>query len=445
MRSAGLTAEPDRRAHGYDASWIETGLRVSLFIAIFAYFWVGFTSLQSGADSTQLLARDGGNTLNQVSTILLVLCCAAFITLRASWAPSASVTTSLVLVLLWIAATAVNSVDVALAWKRIILCVCILIIASAFPLLATSERQFVRLMQVCLLVILFLNFASVALLPSLAKHQAHDLFEPNLAGDWRGLFLHKNIAGSAMAFGVFFGIYIARSGSALAGGLIVAGSLVFLLLSGSKTPLSILVPTLILSSIILRLRSTSARVGLMLLVVALFNLFTVGSVVFPQVGGIVEAIARDPTFTNRTDVWTFAIDQLSGRWTTGFGYRAFWGSTWLYSSGYVLETWAARAANGHNGYLDMVMSSGVPGLILLMVWLFVQPLRDVTKSIERGATSALTTLYVRIWTYCILNACLESVFFSDFGPVWFSMLIAVFGLRYQVTANLIGSAARRQN
>jgi hypothetical protein len=44
---------------------------------------------------------------------------------------------------------------------------------------------------------------------------------------------------------------------------------------------------------------------------------------------------------------------------------------------------------------------------------------------------------MRIWLFVLLSSAFESYFLDNGGPLWFTMLIAVFGLRLQAHANLV--------
>ena len=48
------------------------------------------------------------------------------------------------------------------------------------------------------------------LVPDLTIHQLTDLTETDIAGDWRGIYGHKNIAAAMMAVLVFVGWFVAR-------------------------------------------------------------------------------------------------------------------------------------------------------------------------------------------------------------------------------------------
>jgi O-antigen ligase len=107
------------------------------------------------------------------------------------------------------------------------------------------------------------------------------------------------------------------------------------------------------------------------------------------------------------------------------------------NSGSAIETWAVKAANAHNGYLDMALSAGLPGLALFLVWFVVQPARDLARAAAAGADPLLSTFFVRIWVYAMLTGCLENPYFVGGGPIWITTLMAVLGLRLQARAVLV--------
>ena len=101
------------------------------------------------------------------------------------------------------------------------------------------------------------------------------------------------------------------------------------------------------------------------------------------------------------------------------------------------------AANAHNAYLDAALTAGVPGLVLVLVWVVLLPIRDMGRADRVGNDPALTRLFLRIWLYGIFAASLESSFFVNAGPVWFTILIGVFGLQMQGRSALVEAAPRR--
>jgi O-antigen ligase len=93
--------------------------------------------------------------------------------------------------------------------------------------------------------------------------------------------------------------------------------------------------------------------------------------------------------------------------------------------------------SGHNSYLDITLTLGLPGLALVIGWIVVSPLLDLSR-IPRGRDEyALTLLFVRIWLFGITSTSFESVFLQRDDPVWFLLLMAIFGLRYLATQRVI--------
>ena len=64
----------------------------------------------------------------------------------------------------------------------------------------------------------------------------------------------------------------------------------------------------------------------------------------------------------------------------------------------------------------------------------VLPLVDYCRIPNSGNTGKLAGLFITVWVFTAMGACLESFFFRRADPVWFCMLISVIGLR--LTAHL---------
>ena len=75
---------------------------------------------------------------------------------------------------------------------------------------------------------------------------------------------------------------------------------------------------------------------------------------------IVTFLGRDPTLTDRTEVWSDAI-ALQSRPITGMGFESFWlGSRldWMWAK------WWWQPNQAHNGYIEIYLNLGVIGLFL---------------------------------------------------------------------------------
>jgi O-antigen ligase len=276
--------------------------------------------------------------------------------------------------------------------------------------------------------------------PLLAIHQASELREPMNAGLWRGHFPHKNSAAAAMVIAAFIGLYVMNVWSRFAGIVIVALSFVFLVNTGGKTSTAML-PAILLLALIFE-KARFLRLPIAVGGVGLFNLFAVGSAVFSPLGEFISGLGIDATFTNRADIWRFAFGALAEQPLTGYGFKAFWQTEELVYSGGSVETWAVAAANGHNSYLDIALMTGFPGLALTLIWILFLPLRKIARIAPEREHSHLTRLFVRIWLYTIFNAGLESLFFEGGSLLWFTFMVALYGLSLQSSAELAAAPAR---
>jgi O-antigen ligase len=279
------------------------------------------------------------------------------------------------------------------------------------------------------LTLLAVCYLGVLLAPNLSMHLATDAQEPALAGNWRGSFGHKNMAAGVMAMLLFLGIYVVRSGALLSGAAIVGLSSLFLLYSAGKSSLTLCFAVLALTSLTTLVRSFWLRAVVLLTPLLLLNLFGVGTVVNESLAEVAKILPLDSSFTGRTDIWTFALQASQLRPLTGYGFAAFWGSTAVQNLPEGME-WAATAAHSHNGYLDTTLTMGLPGLALLIAVLVIAPLRNFQAADRGGNNGPLATAFLRIWLFGIYLSSLESFFFDRTDPLWFTFLVAVFGLHY---------------
>ena len=121
-------------------------------------------------------------------------------------------------------------------------------------------------------------FFGVAFLPHLSIHQASDVAEPELAGDWRGFFTHKNGAGAGMVLLIFIGLFVYRAWNRFVGIAIAGAAAVFLYFTHSKSPTNLLPVVLLLSYVVPRVRGVVPMLALVVGVPLLIDLLTVGSV-----------------------------------------------------------------------------------------------------------------------------------------------------------------------
>lgn len=411
-----------------------------LFVAVFCYFWIGINPLSDPQAGTLAAYGETSNVFNQLIVLgmsvlvmtLLALHPARELVLKAFWPIAA--------IFFWIALTIPFADSPDSAIRRSIYSLLVCICASAVLILPRDTNQFARLVGLCLLLAVGLSYFGVLVLPARAIHQATDLSEQALAGDWRGHFGHKNTAAAAMASAVFFGLYLMKMQRFWIGLVLVVLAGIFVLNSGGKTAAAMLPAVLI--AIWIFERAGPMRLALVAGTLVVFNFITLTVAVSPPVAAFVSGLGIDASFTDRTSIWQLALSAVADRPLTGYGFQSFWQTDALFYGNHSASTWAVTAANAHNGYLDQLINGGWPLLILVIVWIVILPCRQASVALARESDPDLTRLYLRIWLFGLLTSCLESPIFENSGPLWFTLLIAVFGLRLQATAQLVDDGAR---
>jgi O-antigen ligase len=232
-----------------------------------------------------------------------------------------------------------------------------------------------------------------------------------------------------MAMLLFLEIYVIRAGSWLAGGIAVALTFLFLINTEGKSASVLCAAVLILTSCAAMLRSFWGRALVLLTPLVLLNMIGIGSVMSENLAALSNSLPLDASFTGRTDIWTFGLQAAQLKLWTGYGFSSFWGSSAVQNLPQGME-WAATAAHSHNGYLDVTLAMGLPGLALLIAIFVIAPLRNFQVADSGGNNGPLSLALLQVWLFGLYLSSLESFFFNRADPMWFTFLIAVFGLHY---------------
>ena len=408
---------------------LDTLIRSVLFVSVFLAAWITFHPFQDLAAPPQAVV-EGGDIFNQIGFSSLFLAFAAWTYCHEPRRLTLLLRPVLIGVVGWCVASVVASWEPSLAARRLAFSLIIMSISSMVLLLPKNLRHFSDLMAVTALIVLAACYFGVVAVPQLAIHQATDFLEPEHAGNWRGVFPHKNDAGATMVLFIFIGFFVARMRSVALGGFIVVASAIFLAFTQSKTAIGVMPLVLILSAIIGRSRRAAPAVTLVIAVLLIFNLCSVGTVMFEPVRKLVEMVMPDATFTGRTEIWQLGLQAVAQRPITGYGYSTFWGTQEVvYGLGEAV-TWANAASDAHNAYLNLALTIGIPGMVLVVLWVIVLPIVDFCRTPSDPHTSALQMLFIRVCLYGVFASCFESSIFQQVGEVWFLYMTSTFGLRY---------------
>lgn len=190
-------------------------------------------------------------------------------------------------------------------------------------------------------------------------------------GAWRGLWLEKNSLGENMGLAVIFMIAAAimvpaRRRMWLVFAAMAAG---LVLLSTSKTSLVVLILSLASMVFVALVKAGRVRaiLGTWITVVVICAVVVV---IITRSDLLFDLLGKDATLTGRTEIWSGILRQVEHRPWTGFGYGVVWND----DSPGGPQSWIAyeakfSAAHAHSGWLEVYLSLGITGVILLAAWM----------------------------------------------------------------------------
>jgi exopolysaccharide production protein ExoQ len=197
-------------------------------------------------------------------------------------------------------------------------------------------------------------------------------------------------------------------------------------LSDSVTSIA-LVPLCLCLAAILLLLCRALRMPLaILLLIALLSLAALLVTYFAFGGSwyaILMALFGDPTFSGRTDIWSFVGEAIRQSPLQGNGYASFWGTG---QNSRVMETapgFIVALLQAHNGYLDVLVELGAVGFVLLLAILAAA----FSALDHRGGarTTSLRWLLLSLMLFAMTHNLMESSWFRGFAAVWYAFLMAV--------------------
>lgn len=402
--------------------------RTILFILISLLFWVTVTPFTDLRDPSVLLAGEQGNSLQQILSLSLFALSGLY--LLANWQIAFKMLSPLlIIVLAWQFITVFTSDYSDIAFRRYVFSITVLVTTMAWVILPENTQHFQKMIKYLSLFILGLSYFGIIFRPEVSIHNTAEVLELVNAGSWRGHFAHKNIAGPAMIVLIIYNLYLLRKDDFLLPALNITLATVFLIFSNNKTSIGLVLIALLVAQIIRLVRVLPLQFLVFIIPVGLMATLTVGTVLSYTLHDFVSSLISDPSFTGRDAIWKFAFEQFRAHPWIGFGFDTFWNMSHLVNGGYEIETWAASAGHAHNGYINLLLTTGIIGVSLFALWILLCPLLDYNRAQKNGNDPALATMYLRIWVFMLLYANLESPFFASRGQVWFSLLAAVMALR----------------
>jgi O-antigen ligase len=420
---AGNQIALDRRERGF-APWIAEMAFVALLLLI-------FVSLQPFAERNTVdtavgasAAESAGSALRQICYLLtfgvLVISAIAKHGIKAANA----VPVMLAVLLAWCAMTSFWATEPSVSFRRAILEI-IVVLSTLLGVDAVGPERSLKLFAYVLMLILAVNWISIPLFQQ-AIHQPGDV-ETEIVGDWRGLFFHKNIAGAVCAISILVFLYYGIIEKKwLLYGTLTAAAFGFLLMTRSKSSLGLL-PIALAAAAVYRwawrrdIDRVIVTVVAVLLVTGLATLFFVNY-------DLIARILSDPEqFTGRAAIWQGEIAFIRDHPLAGSGFGTFADTGTISPIHNYVGGWVSAVAQGHNGYLEVAVTTGLVGFALAMIALVLAPMSIFWS---RGDMEPwLESLLFAMFVFFVAHNFMESDFLASDGVVWAAYLVMLGILR----------------
>ena len=281
------------------------------------------------------------------------------------------------------------------------------------------------------------RLAATACLALLAVAPSHAMAADYGGGAARGIFTHKNLFGAAMALGILVEWYLTESRGLARVARYVALFLysVLLVLSHSATSVVTVAATL---GILWLFEKFHRRHQIPLPVLMLFFLAIVVCVSLFGIDASVftEMLGRSSDLTGRTDLWKSVGERILSHPFLGFGISGFWGGASAES--YAVESYIGWSPTySHNGYLEILLSLGMVGMGLFLIFLWTGLQRALRLAEHKASKQDLWPL--AFFVFFIIHNLAECSIVWQNCLEWSLCIATVIGADPEMRAVLQGS------
>ena len=188
----------------------------------------------------------------------------------------------------------------------------------------------------------------------------------DLAGDWRGVFPHKNVLGPVMSVAVFTELYllVRGKGRPLSRLGLLCAYYALVLLSHSSTAL-LLATIYLIGACVFVLWARERLAGVLASITVVFLVTAVLTLLWDGPEHLLGLIGKDVTLTGRTTIWGVVFEFIRERPVLGWGYRAMWepGDATTALADKLTGGWSVPSS--HNAFLEVTLQLGLLGIGLM--------------------------------------------------------------------------------
>ena len=413
---------PMGRAPAFQLQWDH--LRIVALVCFFLLIWF-FPNPNAVSFREDPTAGREGNILSQI--LWFSILGFGLLNMQDRWrAVRQQYDLTLLLLLAWCAFSVPLAILPDVSMRRFLYTVIAMSVAMICIASPSRAETFVKVMVAVIFFETLTKYIFVFALPQIGRHTSNS-FEPQLAGLWKGQFAHKNVAGPVVVMELFI-LHAARKYiQPLLLWFLVIPQAVFLVFSGSKTSFGLLIVVVLAVRVLIRMRSSLAILLSVGFGVLCINALTVFSTMNETMQNVTRALVGDASFTGRTDVWAMLIEYVSENPLMGAGFMSFWQIGTLSPAARDGTTWVSQAIYGHQGYLDLAATIGIPGLALALLFLVVRPCLDIAAIQNRA--NPLLAMYASFWLFALLQNGTESNLLGRADGVWLLCVVGIAGVR----------------
>jgi exopolysaccharide production protein ExoQ len=283
-----------------------------------------------------------------------------------------------------------------------------------------SPDEFLRRLLLALFIGGVASIVFTLLFPNLAIE--HSIVN---SGSWKGVYGHKAILGRIAAIAVAVAVYVQPKyrWETFVRWATVAIFIFLSIKSQSRASWLMLMACAGFVTIFKAVRSQRLSGGLKFAIAASIALTIVAAVAVSYTIVLAD-LGRNETFSGRTKLWEGAVAVASATHPyLGAGYRAFWTESGASGVREYILSWAGLPTHGHNGYLDVWLELGIPGLIVLALFVLATASRLIRRVLREPGEGSWAAMSIFLFIF-VLNNMSVTVAFKHTDIAWIFAVLA---------------------
>jgi len=396
------------------------------FIALLLMMFVGLSPFAPppSPTSVNMTAPAPGDSLRQVIFLAIFFPVLFASTLQRGWDVFRVVPLALIAMLAWCFFSIFWSAVPDVSLRRAALAAIVVISTIASVDLLGGPRAFL-LWRIVLAVILVVNLLSIPLIPA-AVHLPGEV-DPSLIGDWRGLYGQKNTAGAVCAITALLFLFSRNGRGNWIGWLVAAVALGFLAMTRSKTSVA-LFPIALMAGLLYRISWRDSLSRAIFLCGTILAAVTAALVLVLNWDAAIRLLTDPASFTGRAEIWQAILAYMRDHPFLGAGFGTIARTGTLSPlHDYARGNWVEAIADSHNGYLQILVTTGGIGLVLALLAMVADPVLRFWP-LEPARTGFKAMLFA-LFVFVLLHNFLETDFLESDNSLWFAFLAMLASLK----------------